>query len=195
MEREKNSMEQQELSAIASCQQGQLHAFSILYDAYVKRIYNFIYYRTHHKETAEDLTSLTFTKALTNIQSFDPSVGAFSSWIHRIARNSVIDHYRTNKSTKDIFDAFDLASNSNVERDVDTAMKLEKVNGYLALLPKEQRELVIMRVWDSLSYREIGEIMGKSEASCKVSFSRIMHKLQAEAIFALIMLIISKPLI
>ncbi|MBI4363758.1 MAG: sigma-70 family RNA polymerase sigma factor [Candidatus Doudnabacteria bacterium] len=168
--------------AIQSCQRGDLQAFGILYDSYVLKIYNFIYYRTHHKETAEDLTSVTFTKALSNINSFNFDAGTFSAWLHRIARNTVIDHYRTFKSTTDILDGFDLAGHANVERDVDTAMKLEKVQDYLSQLPSQQRDIVIMRVWDNLSYREIGAILGKSEASCKVSFSRIMHKLQQERI-------------
>src|SRR3989344_1017155 len=170
--------------AIQNCQRGDLSAFGALYDGYILKIYNFIYYRTHHKETAEDLTSITFTKALSNINSFNPRQGMFSACLHRIDRNTVIDHYRTFKATTDILNIFDLSNNVNVERDVDTTMKLEKVREYLSELPAHQRDIVIMRIWDNLAYREISEILGKSEASCKVSFSRIMHKLQQERINA-----------
>ena len=75
-------------------QAGNLEHFGEIYDVYIKKIYNFIYYKTHHKETAEDLTSETFRKALSNIKSFDTH-RAFSSWLYRIAQNTVIDHYRT----------------------------------------------------------------------------------------------------
>jgi RNA polymerase sigma-70 factor (ECF subfamily) len=175
---------------IQNCQKGDLQAFGVLYDAYVRKIYNFIYFRTHHKETAEDLTQITFTKAMVNIKSFNPDVGTFSAWVHRIARNNVIDHYRTHKSTSDIQDAFDLSGKDNVERDVDTVMKLEKVKEYLSGLPSDKRDIVIMRVWDNLSYREISEIVGKSEAACKVSFSRVMHKMQQDSAFAVAIILI-----
>lgn len=56
-----------EQQVISQCQQGQLDGFGQLYDLYIKKIYNFIYYKTHHQQTAEDLTSQTFLKALSKI--------------------------------------------------------------------------------------------------------------------------------
>jgi len=58
-------------------QKENLENFSALYDKYVRKIFNFIYYKTHHKETAEDLTSRTFIKALANINSFDSGRESF----------------------------------------------------------------------------------------------------------------------
>ena len=166
-------------------QKGDPVAFGALYDEYVKKIYDFIYFRTYHKETAEDLTSITFTKAYQKIGSFSGSKGNFGSWLYRIARNTVIDHYRTHKSTSDILEAYDLSDRTNIEIDFDVQDKLRKVQQYLSGLNPEQRELVIMRVWDGLSYKEISEIMGKSEDALKVSFSRIMAKMKKETMFAL----------
>lgn len=184
-------MDSEELIIIKSIQNGRSQEFGWLYDAYIAKIYNFIYYRTYHKQTAEDLTSLTFTKAYVNIQSFSPQLGAFSAWIHRIARNNVIDYYRTVKPTSDITNAFDLSSSDNVERGVDTLLKLEKVKQYLDTLPSEHKDLVIMRVWDELNYKEIAQILNKSEASLKVSFSRIVAKMHKEmAIMAAIIFLI-----
>ena len=54
---------------VANCQNNQLAEFGILYDRYIKKIYSFIYYKTHHKETAEDLTSDTFHKVLKSLHS------------------------------------------------------------------------------------------------------------------------------
>jgi RNA polymerase sigma factor (sigma-70 family) len=165
-------------------------AFGELYDLYVEKIYNFIYYRTLHKETAEDLTSLVFTKVLENIDSFNAEKGRFSTWLYQIARNTVIDHYRAFKPSEDIENAFDLASNSNVERDADVRLSLEKVEKYLKELPKEAREIIIMRVWDGLSYKEISAITGKSEASLKMLFSRSVTKLQQTVPVSLFILLI-----
>lgn len=170
---------------VEQVKKGDSLAFGMLYDEYSKKIFDFIYFRTFHRETAEDLTSTTFTKALEKIGSFDPGKGNFGSWIYRIARNTVIDHYRTNKISSDIFEAYDLSTSENIETDFDARDQLAKVQQYLSKLNPEQRELVVMRVWDGLSYREISEVMGKSEDALKVAFSRIMSKMRKESIYAL----------
>ena len=154
--------------------------FGQLYDKYVKKIFNFIYYKTHHKETAEDLTSETFMKALTKINEFDEDKGAFSTWLYQIARNTVIDFYRTKKSNLNIDDIWDLANEEDILCDLDTKEKLTEVKKYLKKLKSEQREIVILRVWEGMSYKEISEAVGKSEASCKMSFSRTIHQLRLE---------------
>ncbi|MBI4054176.1 MAG: RNA polymerase sigma factor [Candidatus Doudnabacteria bacterium] len=170
-----------EETAVQECQNGNLSAFGDLYDAYIRKIYAFVYYRTHHKQTAEDLTSRVFIKALENISSYSSAKGTFSTWLYRIARNQVIDHYRTVRTSADIADAFDLAGKDNVERDLDVKIELEKVSRLLSELTPEQRDLVIMRVWDGLSYREISHVLGKSEDALKMSFSRVIGKLRSPA--------------
>lgn len=187
-----HSKMEEELKLIRQFQAGSSDGFSLLYDKYVEKIYNFIYYRTHHKETAEDLTSLVFTKMLENIGSFNVSKGTFNSWLYQIARNSIIDHYRTFKTSEDIETAFDIASNLRVERDADIAMQMENVQKLLQNFPKDAREVVVMRVWDGLSYKEISEITGKSEASLKMLFSRTISKLQGQIPTVLFLLFIIK---
>jgi len=161
---------------VARATQGDKEAFAKLYDEYIKKIYNFIYYKTHHKETAEDLTSITFTKAWKNIESFNK--GSIQAWLYTIARNTVIDHYRTVKQDKNIDDVWDLSSNTDIAMDADTVLKVEDVKKYLQDIAPIQRDIVIMRVWQDLSYKEIAEITGKSEANCKVIYSRAISKLK-----------------
>ena len=174
-------MERSELEAINNCQQGKLREFSVLYDKYVNKIYNYLYYRTHHKETAEDLTSQSFLKALDNINKFKPSKGVFSAWLYRIARNTLYDHYRTNKINIDIDNVWGLSSQGeDIERDIDSQRTLSQVAEYLKHLTKDQRDIIIMRVWDELSYKEIATILNKSEASCKMAFSRAIAKLRQD---------------
>ncbi len=154
--------------------------FGKLYDEYIKKIFNFIYYKTHHKETAEDLTSETFIKALNNLDSFNENKGSFSTWIYQIARNTVIDFYRTQKHYVNIDDIWDLSKEEDILRDLDTVKKLEDIKEYLKTLKNEQREIVILRVWEGMSYKEISEAMGKSEASCKMAFSRTIKILREQ---------------
>lgn len=169
----------EEEKIVIACQNGDPEKFGELYDLYIRKIYDFVYYKTHHKETAEDITSLVFLKAFEKIKSFDHTKGSFSSWVYQIARNSVIDHYRTKKAFISIDDVWDLAGKEDIARDFDTAQKLEKVEKYINALNGEQRDIVMLRVWQEMPYREIAEIMGKSEASCKMAFSRAMGELRS----------------
>jgi RNA polymerase sigma-70 factor (ECF subfamily) len=152
--------------------------FARAYDTYAERIYQFIYYKTYHRETAEDLTSHTFLKAFENLNRFDPARGSMSAWLYQIARNLVIDHYRSRKSTLSVHDIWDLASAEDVEVDVENKVRLEQIQSVIKDLPPEQREIIIMRVWQELPYKEIALIMGKSEASLKMMYSRTIARLK-----------------
>jgi RNA polymerase sigma-70 factor (ECF subfamily) len=165
-------------------------AFEAHYDAYVRKIYTYIYYRTQHRETAEDLTSLVFLKALDKLAGFDASRGSFSAWIYGIARNALIDHYRSTRDTVDIDDVWDLRSDDDVLRDVEARERIGKLQPYLQALPKDQRELLILRLWDGLSYAEIAEITGRSEDACKMAFSRTVARLRKDIPVSMFLLLL-----
>ncbi|MFC1622580.1 RNA polymerase sigma factor [Patescibacteria group bacterium] len=173
-------MEINELQIIQECQKGNLDRFAEIYDVYIKKIYSFIYYRIGHKQTAEDIVSTVFMKSMEKINSFDSNQGKFSSWLYRIARNSVIDHYRTKKDAINIDDIWDLGESDNFNDKFDANLKLKEVRKYMQKFSKEQKEIIIMRVWDGLSYKEIAEITNKSEASLKMTVSRILNKVRKE---------------
>ena len=177
-----------ESQAITACQAGRSSAFAALYEVYLRKIYDFIYYKTWHRETAEDLTAETFRKALEKIGKFDPAKGTFQSWIYQIARNSVIDHYRTRKFNLDIEDAWDLTDETDIPRDTDTALQLAVVRKELVKLTPEQREILILRLWQGHSHAEIATILGKNEKAVKVSYSRALGALRAELVALLIII-------
>lgn len=183
-------MSTSEITHIQNCKKGDLFEFAHLYNAYVQKIYNYTYYRVQHKETAEDLTSHCFIKALENIKKFDENKGTFSSWLYKIAKNTVFDHFRTFKNITDIDNIWDLSEKEDIEMDLDTKIKVEKVKKYLTKLKPDYREIVIMRLWDNLSYKEIAEITGKTEGNCKMIFSRAVAELRKSNIMALLAVII-----
>jgi len=141
----------QENESALACQRGEFESFDALYEAYIEKIYGFIYRRVFHKETAEDLTSETFMKALERIKSFNPEKGSFGVWIYRIARNTIIDYSRTKKVHSDIEDMPALASKTDIVREAVANQSLEEVMEALRKIKAEHRTILIMRIWDGMS--------------------------------------------
>jgi len=152
--------------------------FEEVYDEYAERIYRFIYYKTYHTETAEDILSQVFLKAYEKWGSYDPGKGSVSSWLYAIAGNTVIDYYRKKRPASDIDDVWDLSSDEDIQIDAERKEQMEEIRGSLEKIDREQRNLIIMRIWDELSFSEIAEITGKSEAGCKMAFYRALKKLK-----------------
>jgi len=174
------NMEQADLQTALECRNGNLKKFGELYEKYVDKIYSFVYYKTFHKEIAEDIVSQTFIQALEKIRTFNEKKGSFKSWLYRIARNLVIDYYRSKKTDIDIDQIWDLHAESDTARSADTNIEIKKLYEYLKILNRREREIIIMRLWDGLSYGEISRILGKSIAGCKMMFARVVAKIRAD---------------
>ncbi len=172
-------MESSELSAVAECQAGNLSAFDQLYTLHVDAVYRFLHRRTLVREIAEDLTSVTFMKAMDSIRSFSPTKGELRAWLYRIARNTLIDHYRTSRPTVDIDSVWDLPADDITELRTEKRMDAAKVHAALAHLTKDQRDIVMLRIWEGLSYKEIAMLTGKTETNAKVIFSRSLKELRS----------------
>ncbi len=162
-----------------SYKSGDKDAFDQLYVRHLKGIFAFVFYRVMDRMTAEDLTSQTFIKALEHMHSYDPRKGAFSTWLYRIARNTVHDHFRVTRPVQNIDDVWDLEDDDNPFLNTAGSLDATQVRTALKLLPKDKRDVVIMRLWDGLSYKEIADLTGKSEASCKMTFSRTVSDLRS----------------
>lgn len=180
-----------EQEAITAVLNGQTLQFEVLYDLYAEKIYRYLFYRIHHKELAEDLTSQTFLQAFQRLHQYNKDKGVFAAWLYRIARNLMIDEARRKKPTDTIDNYFDLTDNSNVEEQTDQVLLSKAVKEFLQTLPQDARELITMRLWDELSYAEIAEITGKTEGALKMQFSRLIKQLQTSAppIFLALMII------
>jgi len=171
--------------ALIACRAGSLDAFGFIYDAFFRKIYDFVYYKTLDSAVAEDLTSEIFMKAMKAIGSFTGETEQdIKSWLYRIAHNSVIDHYRTKKdhvATEDIQEI--LGYEEDYSGGVDDRNKLEEVLIYLETIPAEQKQILIMRIWDDLPYSEIAKITGKSVDNCKKIVSRLLAQIGANVSF------------
>lgn len=183
-----------EQAAIASCQRGNLADFAQLYDTYVTPIYRFAYYRTFDRQLAEDITSQTFLKALEKIGDFRATRGPFAAWLYGIARNLVIDHFRAAKRTAVLPEEFDVPSDDDPAAETGDRLAFAEVRKALHLLEPLQRDIILLRLWDGLSYREIARITGKSEGNCKVIFSRTIGALRGSLGASAILLLLLSPL-
>ncbi len=169
-----------EAALIHTCRQGDLEAFAPLYDAYVAPIYRYVHFRTFDKQLAEDITSQAFLKAMEGIRSYDARRGNFGAWLYRIARNTLTDHFRTHKPTEVIDETFDVPADDDATKEASIGVSLAQVRRELAKLDPLKREIILMRLWDGLSYREIAAITGKSENNCKVIFCRTLESLRSQ---------------
>lgn len=169
---------EEELQLIKRAQAGDNEAFGLLYDSYFEPIYRFIYYKVFSKEIAEDLTSDTFIKALSRIGSYKIDKGRFNSWLYQIARNTVIDYYRTRKEDVALEDIFDVPYDARTAEQFDALTALSSVDAYLKALPARQREIITLRIWEEKSFKEIADILGGTENSIKMAFSRSIRQLR-----------------
>lgn len=172
---------------ISACQSGNTEQFTELYETYVQKIYSFVFHKTLHKETAEDLTSDIFLKAIDKIQSFNPKKASFQTWLFTLARNTVVDFWRSQREHKNIDDIWDLDALEDLESDADKKLLHEKLHTHLQKISAKQREVLMLRYWQDLSFKEIAEITGQSEASLKMSVSRSIKKLKGGFIIFLLL--------
>lgn len=182
-------MDSTELADVAACQRGELTYFDPLYTAHVDAVYRYLYRRTLHTAVSEDLTSTVFLKALESIRSFDPSKGTLRVWLYRIARNALIDYYRSRKTTVDIEDVWDLASDEVATLGAEKAIDIEALHEAMKHLTSDQRDVVLLRVWEGLSYAEIAGLTGKTEGNAKVIFSRAISDLRTHMPSLLLLLL------
>jgi RNA polymerase sigma-70 factor (ECF subfamily) len=155
-------------------------AFGKLYDHYHPRIYRFIYLKVTGREEAEDLAHQVFLSAWQNIGSYTFRGFPFSSWLYQIARNKLIDHYRTvpRHQPLEYGEVQQVSSQEDLAASTDISLNIDRVRKVLHRLPHEQQDILIMRFVEDLSHREIAVALNKSEGSVKVAQHRALKRLK-----------------
>ena len=183
-------MDAAELAHVQACQRGELDHFDALYTQHVDAIYRYLSRRVFDRQTAEDLTSITFMKALEAIRSFHPRKQELKAWLYRIARNAMIDHFRKERPTQDIETAWDLPSDDVTSLAAERSVDIKRLHKAMQHLNANEREIVMLRIWEDLSYKEIAALTGKTEANAKVIFSRSVQSLRTQFPGALALLLL-----
>ena len=148
-------------------QKGNQAAISELVNRYKQRIHSTIFFLVRNQELAEDLFQETFIKIITSLRKNHYSEqGKFLPWALRIAHNLVIDHFRKEKlmplqHDSEDFSVFDImpANSRNAADQIIYDEKIAFVRGLLDRLPYEQREIVILRHYAGLSFKEISKML------------------------------------
>ena len=158
-------------------------AFGLVYERYVTRIYNYVYYRVGNHHDAEDLTSRVFHRALTHIKDYADRGVPFSAWLYRIAHNLVANWHRDHARRQDLaLDDVTLVGDS-VEMPEWVAENNEVRRWLLAAirhLPEERQELLILKFVEQMSNAEVGQIMGRTEGAIKSLYHRTLLALRDE---------------
>jgi len=163
---------------------GDNEAFGELYDRYVDRIYNYIFYRTGNRHDAEDLTARVFYRAMNHIGNYQDRGLPISAWLYRIAHNLVANWHRDNSRRKEI----PLDDGYNVLKQIgphpETALEKneeqDELLNLLRQLPAERQQLIVLKFVEHLPNAEIGKIMGRTEGAIKSLYHRTLIFLRDE---------------
>ena len=163
--------------------QGDREAFGLLYEQYVGRIYNYIYYRTGNMHEAEDLTARVFFRAMRRIPDFQDRGLPVSAWLYRIAHNLVANWHRDRGRRPEVSldDGYILIQHH--EHPESTLVQAEEREALLRIirkLPAERQQLLILKYVEHLSNVEIGQIMGRTEGAVKSLYHRTLLSLRDE---------------
>jgi RNA polymerase sigma-70 factor, ECF subfamily len=163
--------------------QGDADAFGILYERYVGRIYNYIYYRTGNTHDAEDLTERVFFRAYRHISAYDNRGLPLSAWLYRIAHNLVANWHRDNSRRREIplEDAIlSTAHGEHPEHSLMDSEERERLLKAIRRLPPERQQLILLKFVEHLSNAEIGEVMGRTEGAVKSLYHRTLLTIRDE---------------
>lgn len=158
-------------------------AFGVLYERYVKKIYNYIYYRTGNHHDAEDLTALVFYRAMGHIETYTERGVPFQAWLYRIAHNLVANWHRDRGRRKVI--ALEEFAGPGPQSEIPDAYAEDKEEREILLetirrLPEERQQLLILKFIERMSNAEIGDIMGRTEGAIKSLYHRTLTALRDE---------------
>jgi len=149
---------------------GDENALSILINRHQSKIYGFIYSKLSDRDIADDIFQDTFIKVIKTLKSNSYNEeGKFLPWVMRISHNLIIDYYRKNKKMPmfretEEFSIFSIMSDNvpNIESQLITSQVESDLRKLILELPEDQKEVLIMRMYQDLSFKEISELTGVS---------------------------------
>lgn len=171
---------------ISQYQNGDEQALALLIEKHQKDLFSFIYYKVMDEELANDFFQDTFIKIITKLKEGKYSEeNKFILWAKRIAHNLIIDYYRAKARHHSIsettfqdenFSIFDFLyeNESNIEEKMVVSQIHEDLKNIIAYLPENQQEIIKMRFYDGLTFKEIAE---QTNTSINITLGRMRYAL------------------
>ena len=171
---------EQEQELLDRCLAGEDSAWEALLGAYTRKIYNLCYRFTGRVEEAEDVTQEVFIKVFQTLKTYQAAQGSFTTWLNRVARNHLVDHYRRarkDRVTSSLEDELTEAEQKPSEHmeptgQVESRERREVLQMALDKLSPDLREAVILRDLHDLDYEEIAQVLKVPQGTVKSRINR-----------------------
>jgi len=160
-------------------------AFGELYERYVDRIYQYIYYRVGNPQDAEDLTARVFFRVLDALPRYKCTQAPFEAWLFKIARNLVSNWHRDQNrrrfiSLEDVPLLQRLLEHEPPDHLVERRDEYEHLYRAIRSLAEDRQTLLYLKFIEGKSNAEIGKILDKTEGAVKALYNRTLHTLRRE---------------
>ena len=148
-----------------------------IYKSYAMTVYKYLLSMTHDEDLSEELTQETFYQAIRTIDRFDESC-RISTWLCAIAKNVLITYRRKNRQHEELtdWDGWQQPEQDEIIRAEERVTLIRRIHE----LQEPYREVMYLRVFGELSFKEIGDVQGKTENWARVTFYRGKEKLRKE---------------
>lgn len=178
--------EKQEIfNLVNQAKEGNQYSFTKLYNKFNKTIYSTLYYIVKNKDVADDLLSVTFTKAFKRLNSYVNNI-SFEMWLKTIATNTAIDYIRKTKKERDNLFIDDEESTIQLDSTADYSPEEiliyhetdKRLDEALSRLRWKYRNILLLRIAQNLSYKQISDKLGLSESQVKSLLNKAREKLR-----------------
>ncbi|MEJ2647752.1 MAG: RNA polymerase sigma factor [Sedimentisphaerales bacterium] len=162
---------------IIGCQNGESQSFSKVVDLYSSRCYGYFYRLTGNTDISDELLSELFVKLVEKISTYKG--GSFESWLFRVASNIFHDYLRSKQRQKKVLDVRKIEAESEVlETRKSDGEQIDKLQIQLDRLDEDTRELIMLRFYSELSFKEIAEMRSEPIGTTLAKLHRGLKKLR-----------------
>lgn len=150
-----------------------------IYEKYYQTVFKYLICLTKNTDIAEELTQETFYKMIKKINTYKGNC-KFSVWLCEIAKNTWYDELRKNKRKLDYKTEENLSSGINIEEDYISKEKVEEVYQKIEKFDRATKRVMFLRINSELSFKQIGDILGRSETWARVTFYRAKQRIKED---------------
>jgi RNA polymerase sigma factor (sigma-70 family) len=156
--------------------------FARLYEEFMPKVFRYINFRVVDVDTAQDITENAFEKALVNFEDYSSDRAEFSTWIFSIAKNTLIDHYRSSarENSKQKEANIQIANHDTTDLDcqVIETEEMNTLKSYISQLSTQEKEIISLKFGAEMTNRKIAKMLGLSESNVGTMVYRTVCKLR-----------------